>query len=771
MINKRSNQEPIPLIYGRTKVGINEAYIGTTGTDAKTLHIIGIIGEGEINGIAQTGGVDQLFLDGKIYTEYGANVSYEVFTGTSTQAVCSTLHTAIPAWNDPLRYTAYIYISLQYDGDKFQGKPDITLEVEGLKVYNPDTAVTEYSNNPALCARDFITRSSRRGGREISSSRLLDSSIEEAAAYCTDKGWTCDIPIFENRECVDNLREILDTFRASFIYSENVFKMPFADLDYETSCMSLTDEDIVERNGKSSLRVVQPSIYDTPNAIRIKFLNAEKKYVLDDYVLSDTDAMAADGDYREETLTIRGISSYTNAMKMANYHLEKERINKEAALECHSRCIALEPFDVIDITSAAKGWDAKYFRVAKVNYDGQSNVSIEVTEEDDIFYDDTYNIESHSYHDTTLPVPFSTVPPVINVSSSEEQYTYRERTFTRWKINFDKPAAEDYPFWECAEIHLKIGSGDWKYMTRSGGDYQVDPVEEGETYYCRMVSVSIFGTKQAFADGYTISRVIIGKTELPSDLSSLTAIAAGDTVNIYANNISDNDVSVYELRLGDAWDGGLYIASNESPNFRLVGVRPGTHPFWCKAKDNSGNYSENAVSAVVEVFYPPSYADVDTWAWDYDAIGTHDNTEHTTYSGSDALKCSHTDDVLTGTWLSPEYDFGSKIKVRVWGDFLSAFASSDGYWEDVVPVADTWEDLVGSTTRWSDFLAIVAAGNISAKLYWGDTTGSLTNSADKLEILGIEIEARYVQVEITITDPDLGSNLYLKTLNMVAAYW
>ncbi|HOG08854.1 MAG TPA: hypothetical protein PK983_12230, partial [Syntrophales bacterium] len=122
-------------------------------------------------------------------------------------------------------------------------------------------------------------------------------------------------------------------------------------------------------------------------------------------------------------------------------------------------------------------------------------------------------------------------------------------------------------------------------------------------------------------------------------------------------------------------------------------------------------------------------------------------------------------------WTSPEYDLGSVKKVRIWGDFLTALESSSGTWAAIFPGTTTWADKTNASTRWYELLQPEYAGILSAKLLWGDTSGSLTNSAEKLELLGIEIEGRYVQVEITLTDPDNESFLYLKTLNMVAAYW
>lgn len=411
-------------------------------------------------------------------------------------------------------------------------------------------------------------------------------------------------------------------------------------------------------------------------------------------------------------------------------------------------------------------------RVTQPTIYQNGEVGLELIEEYDTFYDDEYNLATHSFDDTNLPSPQTAVSSVINVVQSEEVYFYRNRSFTRWKINFDAPDPADYPWYDHADIWVKIGAdGDWKFMTTAARDYVLDPVEEGVEYYCCIVSVSIWGAKQTFADGTVVSKLIAGKTTPPSNVPGFTARAHGDNVSLYATELTDPDVAGYEVRLGDAWNGGILIGFNETPNIRLNGVRPGTHTFWMAARDNSGNYSATPASATVTVYYPPGYADKNSWAWDYNGIGTHSNTEHTTYISEDALKCSHTGSVLTGTWTSPEYDLGSIKTVRVWGDFRVAMESSSGAWQDLLAAGTTWADVLDATTRWYEWLQPPVAGILTAKIKWGDTSGDLTNEADKLEILGIELSGRYVQIVVTITDPDLGSNIILNELNMKAAYW
>lgn len=761
----------IPVVYGRQRIGINRVFLSVDGADNKIMHLVGVLCEGEIEGIATVGGVQQVYLGDKLWTEYGSLVYFELFTGTSTQNVCSTLHSAVPEWTDPLRYTAYIYVKLEYDQDYFQSLPEITVVVDGKKVYNPATGLMVYTVNGPLHARDYLTSSSRRGGMGIASSRINDTTVTDAATYFTTaKGWSCNLTLKEKGAAIDGLVDILNTFRGDVVYTSTELSLKYRDLNYESSVMDIGEDDIVDNGGSSSLTITQPDIFNTPNAVNVTYLDPGLDYEENSYVLADSDAITADGDYRENDINLPGVSTQSHAMQLANYWLERLRVNKKISFKMGSKGLSLEPFDLVRITHSRPGWTNEMYRITEHRSLYSGEAVIEAEQEESTFYDDTYDITPRTYFDTSLPSPQDTVCPVTDVSIDEEQYYYRGRTFTRLNISFSSPATTIYPWWDYADVYLKIGSaGEWKFMTKAVSNYILDPVEEGETYYFKLVSVSKFGTKQAFATGMEVSKTVVGKNTNPPDVTGFTVVAAGDAVVLYANSTTDPDVEGWEVRLGDAWAGGVLVGFNETPNVRLAGVKPGTHTFWCAFRYNNGLYSETPSSAQVTVFYPSGYVDKNTWSWDFDGIGTHDNTEHTTYNTYDALKCSHTGDVLAGTWTSPEYDLGSLKTVRVWGDFLTAFESDDGTWSSLFGTS-TWADVLG-TKKWYEIVAPDYAGILTAKIKWGTSSGVYTNEADRFELCSVEFQARYIQVEVTITDPFVGSNLYLYTLNMKAAYW
>lgn len=770
-INTRSTSETLPLIYGKCRVGINQVYIGTSGSNNKYLHIVGVIGEGPINGIVSEYGVPQVFLNDKLYNTYGGLVTYEFFTGSSTQTVCSTLNTAVPEWTDPLRYTSYIYVCLEYDRDKFSSIPDIEVVVEGLKVYNPITDTTAYSNNAALCTYDLLTRSSVRGGMGVSSDRVYETALDSAIDYCTDKGWTCNIPITDNQPVSDNLQLILNNFRGDLIYSpsEDKFKILFRDLDYESPAMDLDEDDLL------AIPIVGESEgMSRPNALKVSFLNETNKYQVDTVIIPASDAPAGE-DYRESEVKLYGLSTHQKAQEMGNYFLERLRWNKFITIHVKNRCWTLEPMDLIQLSYDNYGWSDKLCRVISMSINSDFTVTLNLIEEGEFLYDSTYNLTQDQWYDTSLPNPNADVEGVAGISCSEETYYYRNRTFTRWKIDFDPPDISDYPWWDYAEVWIKIGAGDWKFMTKSTDSYVIDPVEEGEIYYCKVRSVSIFGQKEDFEDAATVSTTIVGKTTSPSDLSSMTAVANGDSVSIFADPISDPDVESYEVRLGSTWGGGIFISMNKAPSIRLVGVRPGEHTFFMSPLDNAGNYSDTPVSSTVEVFIPAGYTSDSTWSWDF-STGTHSNTaQQTTSPGSvsdPVLKCSHTSGVLTGTWTSPTYDLTSIKDVRLWGDFRTTFSSAGTTWGGVVPSPDTWADIDVTTKSWKEIFGTDDnAGQIQAVLKYKELSGDAWSEIEFFQILCAEVSARYIAVEVTIVDPLDTTNLYLYKLNMSAYTW
>jgi hypothetical protein len=101
-----------------------------------------------------------------------------------------------------------------------------------------------------------------------------------------------------------------------------------------------------------------------------------------------------------------------NAMKMAYYQLERWRFNKTVDFNGHSRLLALEPMDLINLTHEIPGWESKQLRVENVGFNQNLDVEVSCIEESVDFYDDEYDVSEHTKPDTSIIKP-STRPPGV----------------------------------------------------------------------------------------------------------------------------------------------------------------------------------------------------------------------------------------------------------------------------------------------------------------------------------------------------------------------
>ena len=179
LVNKNSNIAQIPVVYGTRKMGGTRVFVETSGAENKYLYICLVLCEGEIDSIGEIYINDEA-LTGSAYAPY---VTVDKKLGTDSQTA-STVLTAAPSWSstDTLSGIAYLGIRLEFNQDVFSSIPNINAIVNGRKIYDPRTATTALSSNPALCLRDYLTDT--RYGKGLDASLIDDTSISSAANAC-----------------------------------------------------------------------------------------------------------------------------------------------------------------------------------------------------------------------------------------------------------------------------------------------------------------------------------------------------------------------------------------------------------------------------------------------------------------------------------------------------------------------------------------------------------------------------------------------------------
>jgi len=179
------------IIYGKVRVGGARIYDEATGENNKYLHRVVAVAGHEIQSF------DEIYINDEVVTldgsgnvtspsKYNGKVRIKLHLGSPNQTADTFLVNESAHWTTEhrLRGIAYMYIRLAFDADVFpNGIPEITATISGKKVYDPRTSTTVWSDNPALCLRDYLTSS--YGIAEETAN--IDDTLVTAAANVSDQ--------------------------------------------------------------------------------------------------------------------------------------------------------------------------------------------------------------------------------------------------------------------------------------------------------------------------------------------------------------------------------------------------------------------------------------------------------------------------------------------------------------------------------------------------------------------------------------------------------
>lgn len=748
-LTTRSSQEPHRVVYGTYKMAGNEVFVEATGADNKDLWLVHNFAEGEIEGVASVDGVPQVLLDDRLYTTYGGNASFWFHTGSATQTVNSSLNAAVPKWTDNKRYCAYGVFKLSYNRDYFTSKPLITLLLKGRKVYDFRTGLTGWSDNPVLCAYDWFT--STRYGLGVSPSRIDLPSWISAANYCDAKGWHLNMVIADRTKSFDILEDILRHFRGEIIWSGGKYAMRYADLNYETVAKVITDDHIMQNSdGKAAITISQPSQFGKASGLTVKFVDSAKGYTVDDLPIGDSLGVVNE-------LSLLGSTDKSHVGEIASYNLERMQLDRAISGSFRDDCFGLEPHDLVDFSCSARSIANQLLRVQQKDRAPDGGVALVFAYETISLYNQTYDVDLEPVYSCTLPDRSAPPPKVGNIQIVEENYNFRLRTFTRLKVSYVIPP--DYPWFDKVEVWISLDGGisyTHQFDSTSAG-FTIDPVEEGSTYYIRLVTVSIHKKRTDITQAPVVSRTVQGRNDAPASLGSLECIIGeNSSIRAYSARVDDPDVELYEFRLGLSWSSGIFLGALDSPNLPLPGVKPGNFTLFANTMSSNGLYGDAPRSAYVTLADPPDHWAVQAAiAGDY-TTDTFTNAEMVLYATENYLKCSHTGGVLTGSHKSVVIDRGATGRYLAY-ILASMVVTGDGQrWADVIPSGTTWAQMVISR-KWREIFQPLAAPSVKMKLWYGDTNPP-TNVVERMEILSAIVQGRYFQVEIEINDPTLTVN-------------
>jgi hypothetical protein len=775
-VNTRGSALDHQIIYGTMKVGGAIVFDGTTGTNNKFLHRVIAYAGHEIESFHEIYINDELLtLDGSgnvtSPSRYNGKVRIKGLLGTTNQVADPDLVSEVPEWtsNHRLRGIAYLYIRLAFDADAFpNGVPTITTVIKGKKVFDPRNSTTAWSDNPALCMRDYLVSDGYGLGEDAAN--LDDTLISTAANVCeffnyptltgatrftTNGAFTTALTPY------DLLGDLLTSMGGLLWYGQGKWRMKPA---YYVAPTVAFDEDDIRSSITVSTRV---SRRDNFNIVKGTFRGEETNWQVTDYPEVTNSAFVAADNGEESVIDIDlpFTSDAVTARRIARIALERNRQQITVGAAFGMRALQVQTGDIITLTNSRFGWTNKEFEVVSWTfgladtYDLQTQLSLRETAES--VFDDVSDGVVYERDNTTLLSPFEV--PSIGLSATVRLQILKEslKNIVTLNVTSGAPARIDR-----VEVEFRK-DGDTEFTTvgtGSLGTFDVAYLDDG-LYDFRARAVNTFGVKGEFENLVNVSAE--GLAQPPQDVLNLSSEVNGAVINLSWTAVTDLDLSYYRIRYTPnittaSWASSVDYSDKipRPATSTTVPARAGT--FLIKAVDKSGIESTNTGQVVVRV------ADLENF------VTTLTQTEDPTFTGSktncevsnNTLKIAELllfdslagdIDSLAGNWddlgfvfvgTSASYDFSNYIDVgsvkrsRIYVDSYTARFNSlggnidalaglldvlPGLWDDLTEtgnfadtnvkafVSTTNDDPSGSPT-WSNYLPL-RVSDISARAF------------------------------------------------------
>jgi len=625
---------PLRVIYGQRRVAGALTWFYTED-DGHTLYCIYTLAGHEIEEIGDVYlGDEKLTIDsqGRVtgvegnagkYFDSGGDFSYitiEKNLGSDSQNASAMLRAEIPSTYPSTRRgrgIANIVAKYKYKQDLFPRIPtNITAVVKGAKCYDPRTATTVYTDNPALIYRDYLTNA--RYGMGRASIKINDTYINTAANVCeesvaltgggSEDRYTCNGAFDTSADPSEVMKGILACMDGYVFKAEG--KHCVLAGEYRTPTLTLDESHIVSAGGyhvaksrRSSINTIKGSYAEPLNLWQSTSFN---KVTNAAYKTQDNNEEIT------ENIEYQFVTSAATAQRLAKIFLNKSR---QGTLDIVTNAHGLQvlPGDVINVTYSPLDLSSDTFEVisTKVMLAQENKTALKLRKIDS-------SVWSWSAEETAAVASGNSVgqdvfnvaaPTNLSLDSSEDQLLKGpsgdiiSRILASWDAH---PEALINP---AGAIQLQIKKTSetlWGNITTINGDetsYFITSVEDGTSYDVRIRGRNNLG---AVSEWTTVtSHVVQGKRSPPENVTFLHSGQNGNIVNFFWPGVSDVDLAGYELRYGPI--GGLFRDATpiqdyiRATNFSTVDIKPGTWKFYIKAADTSGNFSNTAATSNLTV--------------------------------------------------------------------------------------------------------------------------------------------------------------------------
>lgn len=713
LVNAKNPAAPHDFVYGEVRKGGTITYYETTGTNNKFLHQIVALAGHPVDSINDIYINDEVVtLDGSglvTSTPWNSKIRIQKYDGTQTAAPASLLSESEQISASFVgNGIAYLYIRYEFDKDVFaNGLPLITAVVRGKRVFDPRTSTTAYSNNAALCVRDYIA-----SGYGLNDGTIDDTVFSAAANICdenvtlagggTEKRYTINGVTSAGQTHGNVLQTMMTACAGSLFWGAGKWKLVVG--DYVAPAKVLTLDDL---RGPISLST-RVDLQDQFNGVQGTFNDAGNRWITADYppIKSPTFVTEDGGQETLLDLALPFTTSAATAQRLAKLTLFRGREQMTLTADFGLNAFDVEVGEIIAFTNPRYGFDEKEFEVVGWSFGaaeaGDLRVTLTLRETSEAAFDWDADELAIISNNTNL-LKFTEVPsvgftpiPLARTQIINEKIT----NIISVTVSSGNPAGVDY-----VEVQFKLSS-DSTYISLGTGELSVYEAVDllDDLYDFRARAVNAFGYRGEWAYYFDVDAA---EPSIPSDVTALFAEVNGTTTHLEWNPIPDLDLSFYRIR--HAVETSLATWANATTaldkvsrpaSFASLPTRPGT--YMVRSYNKFGLASSGFTSIVVPADVVPDYANSLT------------QTDSPTFAGT-KTDCSVTSSELriTDPSVAPSeatYDFSTYIDtgasrrahVRVDAN-VNRFDASAGLWDDLPGLFDDLPGLFDSFTGAAQF--------------------------------------------------------------------
>jgi len=539
------------------------------------------------------------------------NVTLRFYNGTQTTADATLVADSNGKWTTDhvLRDIAYMTATMGYDQKVFpNGVPDITCTIKGKKVFDPRSSQTVWSENSALCIRDYLTSSYGLGE---TSSNIDDVLFSTAANVCdtittvdSKKRYTCNGAFITSATPFNMLNDLLTSMGGMLWYSQGKWRIKPA--YWVTPTLTLTEDDL-----RSDISVKsRHSRRENFNTVKGTFRGPESSWQVTDYPeVSNSGFISEDnGKVSVIDFDLPFTSNSAEARRLALILLERNRQQITISASFGLRAFSTQVGDIISISLERFGWDQKTFEVAGWSMVPQNNLDIQIQltlrEISEEVFNEINDGVLLNLDNTNLADAFRAAP-ITNLTAVPSGFVSTDGTFfnsflVSWQADGNLSSKYEVEWKEQSES---------TYLSSdvSSKQFQISPVKYGVTYNIRVRSVNPFGIASPWVG---ITAVGGGDTVAPKPPTNVLGLGTVRRVALNwieptqdVNNQTLFDLSVYKVyrNVLNNEAGATYVGSSRGNFYIDEGLLDNTaYYYWVSAVDYSNNESTKAASGPIQ---------------------------------------------------------------------------------------------------------------------------------------------------------------------------